>query len=188
MGLSLLAVGEPERAATLLEQLAGRSQASPGTRAAVFGQAAQAWLMAGDAGRAYGAVTMALTLAPSDSELLTDRAVAAATLGRYAEAVEDLNRVLAAEPARAEALVFRAAAWRHLDRPELADRDVQRALAAAPENAEALLERGILRQLRGDEEGARADWERAIQLSPDSATADLAMQNLALSEAGPARR
>ena len=35
---------------------------------------------------------------------------------------------------------------------------------------------------------ARADWERAMELAPDSATADLAMQNLALSEAGPQRR
>ena len=44
------------------------------------------------------------------------------------------------------------------------------------------------RAIRGDEAGARADWERAVELAPDSATADLAMQNLALSEAGPQRR
>jgi tetratricopeptide (TPR) repeat protein len=187
-GLALLALGEPEIAAERLEALAGQSQGSPAARAAVFGQAGQAWLMAGDAGRAYGAVTMALTLMPGDTELLTDRAVAAATLGRYAEALEDLDHVLATEPQRAEALVFRAAALRHLDRVDRAAEDIELALAAEPENAEALLERGILRQLRGDASGARADWERAIELAPDSATADLAMQNLALNEAGPARR
>ena len=46
----------------------------------------------------------------------------------------------------------------------------------------------ILRQLNGDLEGAREDWESVIQSAPDSAAADLAQQNLALSEAGPKRR
>jgi tetratricopeptide (TPR) repeat protein len=85
-------------------------------------------------------------------------------------------------------LVFRAAAWRQLDRAEPARRDIERALELDPENAEALLERGILRQLAGDTEGARIDWERAIELAPHSAIADLALQNLALNEAGPAGR
>jgi tetratricopeptide (TPR) repeat protein len=186
--LAVLALGDAARAADRLEALASRSLAGPAARAAVFAQAAQAWLMAGEAGRAFGATTMALTLAPDDTDLLIDRAVALGSLGRYREAVEDLDRALAAEPDRAEALVFRAAAWRHMDRAEPARRDIERALAIAPGNAEALLERGILRQLAGDAAGARMDWERAIEVSPDSVAADLAAQNLALNEAGPARR
>ncbi|NKC29721.1 tetratricopeptide repeat protein [Falsiroseomonas selenitidurans] len=186
--LALLAMGEPARAAQRLETLANRSEAASAARAAVYAQATQAWLMAGDANRAYGAATLALTLAPEDDELLVDRAVALGILGRYREAIQDLDRALGIEAGRAETLVFRAAAHRHLDQVEQAARDIDRALALDPLNAEALLERGILRQLRGDSTGAREDWERAIQLAPNSATADLAAQNLALNEAGPARR
>lgn len=186
--LSMLALGQPDRAAARLEALAGASHGPTAARAVTFAQASQAWLMAGDANRAYGAATMALALSPADPTLLVDRAVAAGSLGRYAEAVEDLDRALALDPGRTEALVFRAAARRHLERLDLAAEDVERALAAEPNNVEALLERGILRQLRGNAQGAREDWERAVRLAPDSPTADLARQNLALNEAGPPRR
>ncbi len=186
--LAVLGLGEPDKAAERLEQLASRSRGSGPARAAVFAQAGQAWLMAGQAGRAFAATTMALTLTPTDVDLLVDRAVALGSLGRYNEAVEDLNRALGLDPDRADAWVFRAASWRHLDQVDQAERDIIRALEADPDNAEALLERGIVRQLKGDTTGAREDWERAITLAPDSATADLAQQNLALNEAGPLRR
>jgi tetratricopeptide (TPR) repeat protein len=186
--LALLAAGEPERAAERLEGLARASRASAATRASLFAQAGQAWMMANEAGRAYGAATMGLVLTPEDAELMLDRAVALGTLGRYADAMDDLNRVVALDPQRAEAWVFRAAANRHLDRVDQAAEDVGRAIALTPDNAEALLERGIIRQLRGDGAGARADWQRAVALAPDSPTADLAQQNLALNEAGPQRR
>jgi tetratricopeptide (TPR) repeat protein len=186
--LALLALGEPEKAAERLEALARTSTGSATARAAIFSQAVQAWMMANQSGRAFGAATMGLTIAPGDLDLMLDRAVALGTLGRYAEALEDLARVLEADPDRAEAWVFRAASLRHLDRVDQASPAVDRALRLTPDNAEALLERGIIRQLRGDVRGARADWERTIEVAPDSAAADLAQQNLALNEAGPKRR
>ncbi len=186
--LALLGTGEAEKAAERLEQLGRTSLGSSAARAAVFAQAVQAWMLADQAGRAYAAATMGLTLAPGDIDLMLDRAVALGTLGRFGDALGDLERVLTEAPDRAEAWVFRAAALRHLDRVDQASSAVDRALMLAPENAEALLERGIIRQLRGDAAGARADWQRAISLAPDSATADLAQQNLALNEAGPQRR
>ncbi len=186
--LALLGVGEPEQAARRLEDLANRSRGTAAARAAVLGQAGQAWLMAGEAGNALAATTMALTLAPDDTDLLVDRSVALGTLSRFADALQDLDRVVQLDPDRAEAHVYRAAALRHLDRVPEAEQAVARALTLTPDNAEALLERGIIRQLRGDTTGAKADWERAIELAPDSATADLAQQNLALNEAGPQRR
>jgi tetratricopeptide (TPR) repeat protein len=186
--LATLGMGEPEKAAERLEALASHSRGSGPARAAVFAQAAQAWLMAGKADRAFAASTMGLTLTPTDVDMLIDRAVALGNLGRYNEAIEDLNQALGIAPERADALVFRAASWRHLDKVDQAERDVARALENEPDNAEALLERGIIRQLRGDTTGARADWERALALAPNSATADLAQQNLALNEAGPLRR
>jgi tetratricopeptide (TPR) repeat protein len=188
LGLALLALGDARRAAERLEALAARSGAAAAARAGVFAQAGQAWMAAGNAGRAYAATTMGLVLTPDDRELLLDRALALGAMGRNAEALADLDRVLALDPRHVEALVIRAAAMRRLDRAAEAERDVTRALALAPDNAEAFLERGILRQLRGDAAGARAEWERALALAPGSPTADLAQQNLALSEAGPARR
>jgi tetratricopeptide (TPR) repeat protein len=186
--LAVLAAGDVARAAEQLQQLAARSRAAPSARAAVFAQAAQAWLMAGETQRAFTTTTLALALTPDDVELLIDRAAALGSMGRHGEAVADLDRALASDPQRPDVLVFRAAAWRQLDRAEPARRDIERALELDPENAEALLERGILRQLAGDTEGARIDWERAIELAPHSAIADLALQNLALNEAGPAGR
>jgi tetratricopeptide (TPR) repeat protein len=186
LALATIELGEPETGAQMLEQIAGASKAPDLARAAVFGQAGQAWLMAGDAGRAYGAATLALALSPNDSDLLIDRAVAAGTLKHFADAISDLDRALDIDPKRPDALVLRGSAWRHDGQLDLAKDDIDRALAQDPENAEAYLERGILRQRRGDVSGAHADWERAMKLAPDSPTADLAQQNLALLEAGPA--
>lgn len=188
IALAMLGLGEPDRAAERLERLGAASRAGGVARAAVFGQASQAWMMAGDANRAFAAVTIALTLAPQDVELLVDRSVVLASMQRYRESIEDLDSALALEPERAEAWVLRAAALRHLERVDQAFVAVERALILAPENAEALLERGILRQLRGDASGARNDWQRAIQLAPDSMAADLAAQNIQLNELGPQRR
>ncbi len=188
LALAEVALGEPEKGGELMDKLAGRSKASPAARASIYGQAGQAWLIAGSPDRAYGSATLALSMTPDDADLLIDRSIAAATLERYHDAVDDLTHALDLDPRRADALVFRAAAWRHLEQLELAQDDIDRAFAQDSENPDALLERGILRQRRGDQPGARQDWERAIELSPDSATGDLAQQNLALLEAGPERR
>ncbi len=185
LALSKIALGQPADGAALLEQLAGLSDAAPAVRAIVYGQAAQAWLMADEGGRAYAAATRALVLLPDDTDLLIDRATLATTLERFADAVADLNIVLAHEPDRTDALTLRAAALRHLDKLDAAQAEITRALAIDPDYPEALLERGILRQRGGDPDGAREDWERVMELAPDSPSGDLAEQNLALLEAGP---
>ncbi len=186
--LAQIALGAPEKGAELMDQLAGTSHAPSAARASVYGQAGQAWLMAGEPGHAFGSATLALSLTPDDADLLIDRSIAAATLERYDDAVDDLTNALDIDPRRVDALVFRGAAWRHLNHLELAQDDIDRAFAQDPESPDALLERGIIRQRRGDRNGARQDWEHAIALSPDTATGDLAQQNLALLEAGPDRR
>jgi len=188
LGLAKIALGEPREGAELLQALANKSASGPLARAAIYDQAAQAYLMNGSVDQAFAAMTLALSLSPEDPDLLTDGAVAAGNLGRYQDALDDLTHALDIDPRRADALVLRASAWRHLGRMELAQDDIDRALAVDPENAEALLERGIIKQRRNDRAGARRDWEQAASLAPDSATADLAQQNLALLEAGPERR
>ena len=184
--LAEVALGNVQMGADHLASLAAASHAPAAARAAVYEQAAGAWLMAGQAQQAFDAGTAALALTPDDADLLVDRAVAAAALNRFDAALTDLTHALEIDPNRAEVLVLRAAAWRHLGQLGLAEEDVDRAIAIDPDNAEAMLERGILRQRHDDPAGAREDWERAIVLAPNSATADLAEQNLALLEAGPA--
>jgi tetratricopeptide (TPR) repeat protein len=173
-----LAAGRPGEAAVRLERLGALAEAPSQLRAAWYAQAGQAWLMAGDAQRAWSAATLALVLAPDDLDLLTDRAIAAASLGRPFEAIDDFNRVIDLDPARAEAFVYRAGAWRQAGRPELAADDLARALAIDPGNPEAHLERGLLRLAAGDAAGARADLTRAAELAPGTPTEELARAEL----------
>lgn len=186
--LAEIALGDPQSGADLLEKAVAASQAPDASRAAVLGQAVQAWLMADDPARGYDAASNALALSPDDPDLLIDRSITAATMERYMDAIDDLDRALTLDPGRVDALVFRAAAWRNESRLPRAREDIDRAIALDPDNPEALLERGIERKLAGDTAGARGDWERAKTLAPDTATADLAEQNLALLEAGPDNR
>jgi tetratricopeptide (TPR) repeat protein len=188
LGLATIATGDPEKGAQILQDLADKSHGPAVARAAVYGQADQAWLMANAPDQAFGAATLALSLSPDDPDLLVDRAVAAGLLERYQDAVDDLTHAIDIDPKRADAFVFRGSAWRHMGQLELAQDDIDRALALDPDRPDALLERGILRQRHNDAKGAREDWERAISLAPDSSTADMAQQNLALLEAGPSRR
>lgn len=188
LALATIQLGEPGDGAELLDTLANHSSAPATARASVYGQAGQAWLMAGDAARALGSTTLALSLAPDDVDLLIDRSIASGTLEHYDDVVEDVSRALELDPRRADALVFRSVAHRQLGHLDRAQDDVDRAVGLDPDNPDALLERGIQRQLRGDRSGARKDWERSAALSPDTATGDLAQQNLALLDAGPERR
>jgi tetratricopeptide (TPR) repeat protein len=187
LALARIELGDPQDGASLLERIGANSHSPSIARAAVYGQATQAWLMSGDSNRALATATLALSLSSDDPDLLIDRAVAAGSLERWQDAVDDLTHALEQDPRRPDAMVLRGSAWRHLGQIDLAEDDIARALTMDPDNAEGLLERGIIRQRRDDATGARADWERAIALSPDSPTADLAQQNLALLEVGPDR-
>jgi len=187
-GLALIAAGQPSRGAERLELLATSSLAPDLARAIVFAQAAQARLMANEPAPAREDATRALALAPSDTELLIQRALTSEAIGQWQDAIADLTQALTLDPRRADALVLRAADWRRAGRLDLAVADADRAIGLDPDNAEALLERGIERQRLGDPAGARIDWQRARRLDPNSTTADLAEQNLALLDAGPNQR
>jgi tetratricopeptide (TPR) repeat protein len=183
--LAQIELGNPAAGATLLTALAGASTAEPTARAEVFGQAAQAWTMAGNADQAYATATQAITLSPDDPELRVTHAIAAIAVHQDREAIDDLTDVLATDPKRADALTLRATAHRRLNELAQAKADIALACAQDPENPDALLERGIIRQRSGDRDGARQDWEKAADLSPDTPTGDLAQQDLALLDAGP---
>lgn len=188
--VALVALQQYKEGATRLETLGQAMTRAPNSlRAEVLGQAAQAWLLAGDAARAYAADTAALNLLPGDSDLLIDRAEAAGSAGWYDKAVADLDRVLMSDPKRVDALVYRASASRALGKIDPALSDIDKALALAPNSVPALLERGDILRLKGDLDGARRDWVKVSQLAPGS-TADAAaktnIERLELKEDAPA--
>src|SRR5436190_2286932 len=117
LAVALIGLRQYKDAATRLEALGQAMVRAPvALRADVLGQAGQAWLLAGDAERAYAAGTAALALRPDDPDLLLDRAEAAGSAGWYDKAVADLDRVLGADPARLDALIYRASAYRAQER------------------------------------------------------------------------
>ncbi len=183
--LAQIATGRPDTGAALLEQLARDSTAPNLGRASILAQAVQARLMLNQPEQAYDDASTALTLAPDDVDLLINRAAAAGDAGQLERAATDLTRALALDVQRSDALVLRARIWRRTGQLDQAERDIDRAMALNADDPETLLERGILRQRRGDSAGARADWQRAQVLDPGSTAADLALQNLALLDAGP---
>jgi len=177
--VALFGLKRYKEAATRLEALAQAMTTAPAElRADVLDQAGEAWLLSGDAVRAYAAAGQAVGLQPNDPELLLDRAEAAAAAGYYDKAVADLDHVLKADPSRVEALIYRASANRALDRRDAALADVEKALAQSPNSVPGLLERGNIRRLNGDLDGARADWERIGQIAPGTQADLAAMANI----------
>jgi tetratricopeptide (TPR) repeat protein len=177
--VALIGAGQYKEAASRLEALAqAMAQAPPALRAEALGQAAQAWLLAGQPERAYDADSAALKLAAGGPELLLDRAEAAGAAGWYDKALADLDQVLQADPGRVDALIYRAAANRALGRLDAGFDDISTALKLAPESVAALLERGNIRSARGDIDGAQLDWRRVSVLAPGSPAAAAARTNL----------
>lgn len=180
-----LRAGDGAGAAQILEALGLGAFAPADARASLLAQASQVWLEAGAYPRAYAAITQALILRPDDPDMLTDRAVIAASDGRFQEAIDDLTRVIDLRPHAAEPYVLRASAWRQVGQVTLARDDVARALAREPLNQEAWLESGFLRREANDMTGAWRDWEQTVRIAPDTATAALAARNIILLGAPP---
>ena len=175
LSVALLSLGYYQQAAENMEALArGKHKLSAALRSDLYGQAGNAWSIAGKPARALRAQSAALKLRPDDADLLIDRGITLAGSARYWDALDDLNRALEIAPGRVEALVFRAAAWRRLDSLELAEEDIRRALRRAPENRDALLERGLIFEARGDFAAARADWLRVLEPAADGPLAEAA--------------
>jgi tetratricopeptide (TPR) repeat protein len=180
LAVALIGLKQYKEGALRLEKLTPEMVHAPALlRAEVLDQAAQAWLLAGDPGRAYATETAALALRPDDADFLVDRAEAAGVAGWFDKAIADLDRVLKGNPSRVDALIYRAAAFRAQGRLDTALADIQAALMLAPDSVPALLERGNIRGLRGDLAGARQDWRRVAELTPGSAAGAAAKANIA---------
>jgi tetratricopeptide (TPR) repeat protein len=175
---ALIGIGQYGEAARRLESLAQTTRRPPAFRAQVLSQAAQAWMLDGNAGQAEVLLSVAVAIEPDNADIRIDRSFAYAALGRYEEAIGDLDRALVLAPNRADAYAYRASARRLTDDLGGATSDAERALSLDPNSPEGLLERGIIRRLKGDNAGARADWMKIIALTPDSDAARAAQANV----------
>ncbi len=147
-------------------------------KADLYGQAGQAYYLAGLNERAIGAFDRALAIKPGNADLLIDRAVARDDSGHFFEAIDDLNAAIDSDANRPEAWLYRAAAYRHVGSFDLALDDVNRAVSLSQRSPEALFERAQIREARKDLGGAREDYQALIKSAPKTIQAQEAAKRL----------
>ena len=167
----------PEAAARL--DVLGRAPDMGPLRATIFDQAGNAWMLAGDAGKAVSSFSAALALSGNDADLFADLARAQAMRRDWSEVEADLNAALEIQPARADLLILRASALTAQRKFKLARDDADAALKIKPNSAEALVQRGDIARAAGDAAGARRDFEAALKIAGGGETADAAREGLA---------
>jgi tetratricopeptide (TPR) repeat protein len=149
------------------------------TRLELYDQAGNAWLLAGESGKAIASFSAALSVDPANADILADRARAHALMRNWAKAESDLTAALLVSPNRADLYVLRSSARHAMGRKVEARADIDLALRLQPGYPDALVERGISRLEGGDVTGARADWQLVVSSAPGSAAAASAQQHLA---------
>lgn len=95
------------------------------------------------------------------------RAISLATLGRYDEAVELLNRAVLFDPGYAEAWRWRGIGLTALGQLAEAADCFDRAVALAPEDIDAWLEKGRLASRLGRREEAMQSFDAALRVDPE---------------------
>lgn len=170
LGDALVASGDADRGARVLDALARELSKASGisakTLGAVWSEAGRAWLGADDLDRAKTAFDAAIARLPGDPQLRVDRAVALGSARHYWEAIDDLTAAIDGGVKTAEVYLLRATAWREVGTADLARDDIERAAKIAPTDAGVLLERGRIRKLSKDTAGAEKDFLAVLKLAP----------------------
>lgn len=147
VALALIALGHEDEGAARLEELANASDGGTMEQRALYlTQAGNAWLVAGAPEAAVVTLTNALKIMPNEPNLLVDRAGAQILLGKWPEAIKDLDKALEALPGLAAAHQLRAEARLNMNDLEPALADVKAAMAAEPDNIDTLVLRGRIRE------------------------------------------
>lgn len=176
--LALVSLKRYAEAATRLDRIAsGRATLDVEFRIALYDQAGNAWMLAGQGAKAVQSLSGALVLSAADADLFTDLARAQAMVRNWREVVLDLNAALQLSPRRADLLVLRASARRALKQYAEARADLVEALKLKPGDGDALVESGLLRRQLGDLGGARRDFQAALKAGSAPAAAQ-AKENL----------
>jgi tetratricopeptide (TPR) repeat protein len=182
MAVALVGVKRYPEAAARLDAL-GRAPGVGDLRSALFDQAGNAWLLAGEAAKAAASFQSALALSGGDPDIYADLARAQAAEMDWKSAEADLNAALSLAPKRADLLVLRASARHAQGNLVTAQNDVDWALMLKPNMAEALVERGSIARDRGDMKSARADFQAVLKQGQAGEAADTARRNLAALDA-----
>lgn len=126
--LALLQLGQPHRAAGVLDAAAQALDALPAAAADLHAQAGNAWLLGGDASRAVARFTWALDRlppsAPARSDVLIDRARSHAVLEDKPRTLADLSAAHALAPKNAGILLLRAELYLSLGATATAQADL----------------------------------------------------------------
>lgn len=147
VAMALFALGHEDEAAFRLDALAaGADGGSDETRVKHYAEAANFWLTANEAEKAYASATAGLKIQFDNLDLRISRARAYALSGRYDYAETDLTSVLALNPEHADALRYRADARFKLDKIDEAQADIEAALNLDPTSVETALLRGQIRE------------------------------------------
>lgn len=194
--LGLFYLREYEEAAARLERIAedmriGKDMPVRGSKrmvatapmlADMYGQAANAWLLASEIVRAETAIDIALSLTVNGSsqelELIVDRARIAAADQDFSLALEDLEKVQRQDPGRKDILVLIAAAARGVGDFGKAGRALDEYLQLFPERTDGYLEKGNLYDVQGLTEEARKSWLKVVSMAEQGPDVDAARANL----------
>jgi tetratricopeptide (TPR) repeat protein len=172
LGDALVAQGEANRGARILDQLAQEiaknHSLTPDVEASIWGDTGRAWLEADDIEKSLAAFNIAVQKTPKDMQLRVDRAVALGNGRKFWEAIDDLNAAISGGIDTGEVYLLRATAYREVGTAELAIDDINRAVAKLPDEPGVLLERGRIKKLSKDIPGARQDFLAVMKMAPGS--------------------
>ncbi|MBI1393129.1 MAG: hypothetical protein GC152_10355 [Alphaproteobacteria bacterium] len=142
-----LALGRPRLAAVRLLELSERPDVGDtNARASVLGEAALAWIDAGEPGFAVEAAEAALATAPGRPDLSVVAAKAYAADEEWQQAADAVTAAADGGAATSETYLIRARAMRALGKNQAAAEDVVNSLSKDPFNLDALVMRGELIQ------------------------------------------
>lgn len=148
----------------------------------MYGQAANAWLLAGEIIRAEGAIDIALSLTAhgtsQEAGLLLDRARIAAADEDFGAALTDLEQIKARDPLRNDILLLIASSARGVEEYDKAVKALDTYQALYPDDPSAHLERGNLMDAMGRTDQARQSWLKVLQLVEDGPDATAALANI----------
>lgn len=147
VAMALYALGHEDEAAARLDSLAMASDGGTKLmRADFYAEAANFWLVDGQADRAYKSASEGLKLRKDHVDLRIARARAYAMLERYDYAEIDLTSVLKFSPNNPDALRYRADSKMKQGRLDEAKIDIESALRADPTKVETALLRGQINE------------------------------------------
>ncbi|MDX5365518.1 MAG: hypothetical protein LPK88_03710 [Alphaproteobacteria bacterium] len=171
--LALMQLNRPADAGRTFFELAERlTRAEDAMRAEIYGQAGDAFAIAGDAQSAIRAYDNAIARMPGEAVYYAGRARVKAIAGNWEGTRDDAAEALAIDPFQIEPLLLRAAANRSLGYPRAALVDANRAVEMRPRDLDALLERGLVHEALGDKASAYADWLNVVKIAKETGRAD----------------